>query len=69
MVCVDAGAAFRGWASDVCRTVAAGAMSEKHTRLYEVLRTAEEKVIANIKPGAKTSELFEIGMSSVKERG
>jgi Xaa-Pro aminopeptidase len=66
---IDAGAAFRGWTSDICRTTAAGTIPDRFKRLYDVLRAAEKRVIENIRPGTKVSELFRVGQSYVRERG
>jgi len=68
IVRIDAGAAYEGWTSDICRVAAVGRMPERCRKIYEVLCAAQEKVIDNIKPGAETSELFRIGESLVKEK-
>lgn len=69
IVRIDLGATYKGYTSDIARVAAIGDPSEKIKKLYNVLREAQQNVINSIKPGVRASELFWIGVNTVKKHG
>ena len=58
LLLVDAGAEFRGYASDVTRTYAVGgAFTREQALVYETVRLAGEAAIAACRPGAEWREV------------
>jgi Xaa-Pro aminopeptidase len=54
LLLVDAGAEYRGYASDVTRTYAvSGKMTSEQALVYEVVRTACEKAMSECRPGVE----------------
>ena len=65
----DVGAVFQGYASDLARVGFLGKPEEDVVRLYGVLRSAQEKAIAAIKPGVAISDVFNIAQNYVRQSG
>jgi len=65
----DCGVNFEGALTDVSRTYVIGKPSEKQRKLYNTLLRAQRKIVQAMKPGVKFSELFKIGLETVREGG
>src|SRR4030067_2577663 len=52
LVVVDIGAKYHDYCSDMTRTMVAGKTSEKQTKLYEIVKKADNKNFEEIKPKA-----------------
>ncbi len=48
---LDFGAYYKGYCSDITRTVVVGSPSEKHIEIYEIVLEAQMYALAHIKPG------------------
>jgi Xaa-Pro aminopeptidase len=57
LVVVDIGATYNHYCSDMTRTFTAGKPSTKQSKLYEIVKTAHEKALEAIRPGAKTKDV------------
>jgi len=68
-VVVDFGAIYKFYCSDMTRTLVAGRPSEKQQKLYEIVRKAQEKACAAIKPNAKTSDVDAVARRVIEEAG
>jgi len=65
----DGGTIYKGYRSDMARCRVIGSPSEKAKRLYAAVKTAQERIVDSIKPGVKLSDLFHMGLSTVREMG
>jgi len=64
---VDIGAKYKKYCADVSRVFPVGEPSKEFRKAYAVIVEAEEAMISQIKPGARASELYDIGMSIVRK--
>ncbi|HIW31510.1 MAG TPA: Xaa-Pro peptidase family protein [Candidatus Paenibacillus intestinavium] len=48
---LDFGAYYKGYCSDITRTVVVGKATEKHLEIYNIVLEAQLEALANIKPG------------------
>lgn len=64
---VDIGAKYKKYCADVSRVYPVGEPSKEFRKAYDVVVEAEEAMIRAIKPGAKASELYDIGMAIVRK--
>lgn len=69
IVLLDAGVNYRGYCSDLTRTVCLGRMNSEQRKVYRVVKKAQEKALANIKPGIKGSRLNSLAGSLIKRAG
>lgn len=65
----DVGAVFQGYASDLARVGYLGKREEEGVKLYEVLRSAQEKAIGAIRPGIAIADVFNIAQNHVRQSG
>lgn len=56
-VVIDFGVCFRGYCSDITRTVCVGPPSDEVKEAYELVRRAQDTAISMIKPGVSCKEL------------
>ncbi len=66
---LDIGAVYENYGSDIAKTFFYPAAKKEFTDLYRVICEAQELVLAHLKPGAVTSELFHLGQNYVREHG
>lgn len=57
---MDFGALYRGYASDITRTVVLGRADRKQRRVHEVVLDAQQAALAAMKPGADGQEVYEV---------
>ena len=57
LVVVDIGSSYEHYLSDMTRTMVAGKPSERQRKIYEIVRTAQEKAHEAIKAGAKGKDV------------
>ncbi|MEM3464452.1 MAG: Xaa-Pro peptidase family protein, partial [Candidatus Bathyarchaeia archaeon] len=69
LVVVDIGASYRYYRSDMTRTLVAGKPSEKQKRLYEIVKTAQQKAVQTIKAKAKAKNIDTIARKVIEEAG
>lgn len=69
MVTIDCGFYVDGYTSDVTRTVALGDPGERLKAAYQAVQTAQDKIIAAVKPGVTGGELDQIGRDYLAEQG
>lgn len=69
LVTLDFGALYNGYISDITRTVAVGAPSEKMKEIYEVTLAAQELALEKIKPGMTGIEADAIARDYIKSKG
>jgi Xaa-Pro aminopeptidase len=57
MVKVDFGARYRFYNSDMTRTIFVGKASPKQKKIYNILRSVQEEILLEVKPGVSCQEL------------
>jgi Xaa-Pro aminopeptidase len=68
LVLVDAGAEYRGYASDVTRTFpSSGRLSTQQAALYEIVRRALEAVVQRCRAGVQSRELHLLAAAIIAE--
>jgi Xaa-Pro aminopeptidase len=66
-VIVDAGARVDGYCSDCTRTFATGELPEDLRRAYAVCRSAQERALAAVRPGASCEALDALAKGEIEE--
>jgi Xaa-Pro aminopeptidase len=69
LVVVDIGAIYEHYCSDMTRTMVAGKPSEKQERMYETVKTAQEKAYQAIKAKAKAKDIDQIARKTIQDAG
>ncbi|MBS7608314.1 aminopeptidase P family protein [Candidatus Bathyarchaeota archaeon] len=69
LVVVDIGACYRYYRSDMTRTLVAGKPSEKQKKLYEVVKTAQQKAVQAVKAKAKAKDIDTVARKIIEEAG
>lgn len=62
----DVGCVYKGYCSDMARTVVIGDYNKKYLEYYNYLLEGEESAINAIKPGVTAHEIFEIAVQTVR---
>jgi len=60
---------FKGYITGIARTYVIGEPSKKQEKLYNALLQAQRKIVESMKPGVKPSDLYKIGIKTVRESG
>ncbi|MEI5908112.1 Xaa-Pro peptidase family protein [Bacillus spongiae] len=68
-ITLDYGAYYKGYASDMTRTVAVGQPSDKLVEIYQVVLDSQLKAMDEIKPGMTGIEADAISRDYIKEKG
>lgn len=66
---LDFGCVYKGYCSDMTRTVVIGKASEKQKEIYNAVLDAEEAALKAVKPGVKCFDLDKIARDIITERG
>lgn len=69
LVVVDFGAVWKGYASDITRTVALGKVGEEEAVAYRVVLTAQEKALAAVRPGTTTRAVDAVARDYIRAAG
>jgi Xaa-Pro dipeptidase len=69
LVVVDIGASYCYYRSDMTRTLVAGKPSEKQKRLYEIVKTAQQKAFQAVKEKAKAKAVDAMARKVIEEAG
>jgi len=69
LVVVDIGSSYEHYLSDMTRTVVAGKPSEKQAKIYEIVKTAQEKAYQAIRPGAKGKHVDQVARKTIQDAG
>ena len=69
LVTIDFGTVYQGYHSDITRTLAVGEPKAKLRDIYELVLTAQEKVIAEIKAGMACFDADKIARDFIAEAG
>lgn len=63
MVLMDFGAGYKGYLSDMSRTLVVGKANEKQREVYEIVKKSEEEAINKMKDGINTYDVY---LASIK---
>lgn len=66
---LDFGAYYKGYCSDMTRTVVLGKPSEQHKRIYEIVLEAQLHALENIRPGMTGVEADALARDVIKKYG
>lgn len=69
LVIVDLGATYKFYRSDMTRTLAAGKPSEKQKKLYQIVKTAQEKAFEIMKPNVKAKDVDAVARKIIEDAG
>jgi Xaa-Pro dipeptidase len=68
-VVVDLGAIYKNYRSDITRTFTVGKASDKQTRIYQTVKSAQQKAYESIKQGILASEVDLAARGVIEEAG
>lgn len=66
---LHAALAYRLYNSDIARGAAVGRPSEKALKVWRAIVAGQERIIDNLKAGAKASDLFRVGVETIRKKG
>jgi len=69
LVVVDIGATYNNYHSDMTRTLVAGKPSGKQEKIYEIVRSAQEKAFQAVKPKSRAKDLDAIARKVTVDAG
>jgi len=69
LLVVDMGCLLDGYCSDCTRTFATGALSDRATEVYELVRSAQQNALDAVRPGAGGRELDSIAREEISAAG
>jgi Xaa-Pro dipeptidase len=69
LVVVDLGAIYKNYRSDITRTFMAGKASDKQTRIYQTVKSAQQKACEAIKHGVPSSKVDLAARRVIEEAG
>lgn len=68
-VVVDVGATYGFYRSDMTRTFVAGNPSEKQQKIYQIVKTAQEKAFEAVKPNVKAAAVDAVARKVIADAG
>ena len=68
-ITMDFGTFYKGYCSDMTRTVVLGEVSDKQRKIYNIVLEAHNEVIDKIKPGMSGKEVDAIARDIIKDAG
>jgi Xaa-Pro dipeptidase len=69
LVVVDIGATYKFYRSDMTRTLVAGKPSEKQKKLYQIVKTAQDKAFEALKPNVKAKDVDAAARKIIADAG
>jgi Xaa-Pro aminopeptidase len=69
LVVVDVGATYKFYRSDMTRTLVAGKPSEKQKKIYQIVKTAQEKAVEAVKPNVKAADVDGVARKLIADAG
>ena len=66
---LDFGASYRGYCSDITRTVVLGEPNDAQRRIYETVREAQQAAVDAIRPGMTGKEADRVARDRIKASG
>jgi Xaa-Pro aminopeptidase len=69
LVTIDFGAIWKGYCSDMTRTIWFGTLAEEERRLVESVAAAQARAVSAARPGMTTGDLDEVARACLREAG
>lgn len=69
LVTLDFGAYFKGYCSDITRTVAVGELNEGRSVIYQIVQEAQKRGVEGLKPGITGREADALTRDYITEKG
>lgn len=69
LLTLDFGCIYKGYCSDMTRTISIGKASDKQKEIYEIVLKAQKAALEAIKPGAVCSEIDKVARDIITEAG
>lgn len=69
LVTLDFGAVYRGYHSDITRTVVVGELRPRQEDIYNIVLEAQKNAIASVKAGVRASEVDRAARDIIKKHG
>ena len=69
LIVIDIGATYQSYRSDMTRTITAGKPTQKQTKLYEIVKKAQEKAYQTIKPNVKAKAVDTAARKVITDAG
>lgn len=69
MVVIDFGVIYKGWHSDMTRTIIIGRINAKMKQLYKTVKTAQKMAIRRTRPGLKISDFVSSIHGYMRKKG
>lgn len=69
LLTLDFGCVYKGYCSDMTRTISIGKASEKQKEIYEIVLKAQKEALKAIKPGVICSDIDKIARDIITEAG
>ena len=69
LVTLDFGAIYDGYVSDITRTIAVGKISDELTKIYHIVKEAQQKGLDGIKPKMTGKEADALTRDYIEEQG
>jgi Xaa-Pro aminopeptidase len=69
LVVIDIGAKYHNYRSDSTRTVTIGKPSPKQTRIYEIVKEAQQKAFESIQEGVKACDVDAVARQLIEKEG
>ncbi len=69
IVLMDMGVLWKGYRSDLTRTVCVGRMNREQRKAYRLVLEAQKEALRNIKPGIKASRLDSVARKVIEKAG
>lgn len=66
---MDFGAIYKGYHSDITRTVVVGEANDKMLEIYNIVKEAQQNVLDNVKAGMSTAEVDALARDIIAEHG
>jgi len=66
---IDMGCEFRGYNSDLTRTIFVNSIDDDLRRIYGIVRSAQERAIESVRPGIRCGELDSVARGVIGEAG
>ena len=66
---MDFGCIFKGYCSDMTRTVCIGKAGDEQKKIYDIVLTAQKKVLEELKPGMMCKDVDRIARDYISEKG
>ena len=69
MILLDMGINWRGYCSDLTRTICLGRMNSEQKRVYQIVRKTQEGALRGIKPGIRASAVYSLARKTIENAG